>query len=148
LSGDNSAGKKAREQNMSLSDPIADMLTRVRNSVRIKNRHVSIRASRVCAAIASVLKAEGYIEDFERIEDATPQGLLRVTLKYDQTGRSAIEQIKRVSKPGRRVYSSVEDLPIVMNGMGISIVSTSKGMMSDKSCRQAKIGGEIICTVC
>ena len=84
--------------------------------------------------------------DFEKIEDAT-QGILRITLKYDQTGRSAIEEIKRVSKPGRRVYSSVDDLPTVLNGMGIAIISTSKGMMSDKSCRQAKIGGEIICTV-
>jgi small subunit ribosomal protein S8 len=73
---------------------------------------------------------------------------LRITLKYDQTGTSAIEQIKRVSKPGRRVYSPVDDLPFVMNGMGIAIVSTSKGLMSDKSCRQAKIAGEIICTVC
>jgi small subunit ribosomal protein S8 len=72
---------------------------------------------------------------------------LRITLKYDQTGRSVIEEIKRISKPGRRVYSSVDDLPYVLNGMGIAIISTSKGMMSDKSCRQAKIGGEIICTV-
>ena len=131
---------------MSLSDPVADMLTRVRNGVRIKSRQVNIRCSNVCMAVASVLKTEGYIEDFERIEDAT-QGILRITLKYDQTGCSAIEQIKRVSKPGCRVYSSVDDLPCVMNGMGILVVSTSKGLMSDKSCRQAKIGGEIICTV-
>jgi small subunit ribosomal protein S8 len=132
---------------MSLSDPIADMLTRIRNGLRIKSRHVNIRASKVCMAIASVLKTEGYIDDFDRIEEGV-QGLLRVTLKYDQAGTSAIEQIKRVSKPGRRVYSPVEDLPVVMNGMGIAIVSTSKGMMSDKSCRQGKMGGEIICTVC
>lgn len=131
---------------MSLSDPIADMLTRIRNAARIKSRHVNIKASKVCAAVAGVLKSEGYIEDFERIEDG-PQGLIRVTLKYDQTGRSAIDEIKRVSKPGCRVYSAVEDLPVVMNGMGIAIVSTSKGVMSDKSCRQAKIGGEIIGTV-
>jgi small subunit ribosomal protein S8 len=131
---------------MSLSDPVADMLTRIRNGVRIKSRQVNIRCSNVCMAVASVLKTEGYIEDFERIEDAT-QGILRITLKYDQTGCSAIEQIKRVSKPGCRVYSSVDDLPCVMNGMGILVVSTSKGLMSDKSCRQAKIGGEIICTV-
>jgi small subunit ribosomal protein S8 len=131
---------------MSLSDPIADMLTRIRNGVRIKTRNVNIKASKVCAAVADVLKSEGYITDFERIEDG-PQGLIRVTLKYDQTGRSAIEEIKRVSKPGRRVYSPVDDLPVVMNGMGIAIVSTSKGMMSDKNCRAAKIGGEIICTV-
>jgi len=131
---------------MSLSDPVADMLTRIRNAMRIKSRQVNIKASKLCMAIASVLKTEGYIDDFEKIEDAT-QGILRVTLKYDQTGRSAIEQINRVSKPGRRVYSSVEDLPHVMNGMGIVIVSTSKGLMSDKSCRQAKIAGEIICAV-
>jgi small subunit ribosomal protein S8 len=132
---------------MSLSDPIADMLTRVRNAARIKSRQVNIKASKVCMAIAAVLKTEGYIEDFDRIEDGV-QGILRITLKYDQTGTSAIEQIKRVSKPGRRVYSPVDDLPFVMNGMGIAIVSTSKGLMSDKSCRQAKIAGEIICTVC
>jgi small subunit ribosomal protein S8 len=132
---------------MSLSDPIADMLTRIRNAVRIKSRQVNIKCSKVCMAIASVLKTEGYIEDFDRIEDGN-QGILRVTLKYDQTGRSAIEQMKKVSRPGRRVYSSVADLPVVMNGMGIAVVSTSKGMMSDKSCRQANIGGEIMCTVC
>ena len=97
-------------------------------------------------SIAAVMKTEGYIVDFEKIEDTT-QGILRITLKYDQTGRSVIEEIKRISKPGRRVYSSVDDLPTVLNGMGIAIISTSKGMMSDKSCRQAKIGGEIICTV-
>jgi small subunit ribosomal protein S8 len=131
---------------MSLSDPIADMLTRIRNAMRIKSRQVNVKCSKVCMAIASVLKSEGYIEDFERIEDAK-QGLIRITLKYDQTGTGAIEQIQRVSKPGRRVYSPVDDLPVVMNGMGIAVVSTSKGMMSDKSCRQAKIGGEIICTV-
>jgi small subunit ribosomal protein S8 len=84
--------------------------------------------------------------DFERIEEGS-QGLIRIALKYDQSGRSAIEAIKRVSKPGRRVYSPVDDLPVVMNGMGIAVVSTSKGMMSDKNCRAAKIGGEIICTV-
>lgn len=141
-----SAGEEIRETDMSLSDPIADMLTRVRNAVRINSRQVNIKASKVCAAIANVLKTEGYIKDFERIDDAT-QGILRVTLKYDRTGRNAIENIKRVSKPGRRVYSPVGDLPSVMNGMGIAVVSTSKGMMSDNSCRQAKMGGEIVCTV-
>ncbi len=131
---------------MSLSDPIADMLTRVRNAARIMSRQVNIKASKVCMSVAAVMKAEGYIDDFEKIDD-TKQGILRITLKYDQSGRSAIEEIKRVSKPGRRVYSSVDELPVVMNGMGIAIISTSKGMMSDKSCREAKIGGEIICTV-
>ena len=132
---------------MSLSDPIADMLTRIRNAGRVGKEKVNIKASNICTAIAAVLKAEGYIEDFDRIEDGV-QGILRIKLKYDQVGQSAIEQIERVSKPGRRVYSSAEDLPVVMNGMGIVVVSTSKGLMSDKSCRQAKIGGEITCTVC
>ncbi|MBN2020555.1 MAG: 30S ribosomal protein S8 [Sedimentisphaerales bacterium] len=132
---------------MSLSDPIADMLTRIRNAVRIRSRHVNIRASKLCAAVADVLKSEGYISDFERIEEGV-QGLIRITLKYDQTGRAAIEEIKRVSRPGKREYCGFEDMPVVMNGMGIAIVSTSKGIISDKSCRQAKIGGEIICTVC
>jgi small subunit ribosomal protein S8 len=131
---------------MSLSDPIADMLTRIRNAARIKRRQVNIKCTKVCIAIASVLKTEGYISDFDRVE-APQQAVLRVTLKYDQAGQSAIDEIKRVSKPGRRVYSPAEDLPVVMNGMGIAIISTSKGMMSDKSCRQAKMGGEIICTV-
>ena len=131
---------------MSLNDPIADMLTRVRNAARIMSKQVNIRASKVCVAIAAVLKTEGYIEDFDKIESGA-QGILRITLKYDQAGRSAIEEIKRISKLGRRVYSSVDDLPCVMNGMGIAIISTSKGLMSDKGCRQAKIGGEIICTV-
>ena len=131
---------------MSLSDPIADMLTRIRNAARINRRQVNIKASKMCSAIAKVLKDEGYIEDFDRIDDGK-QGILRITLKYDQNGRNAIEVIKRISKPGQRIYSSAFDLPSVLNGMGIAIVSTSKGMMSDSSCREANIGGEIICMV-
>ena len=131
---------------MSLSDPIADMLTRIRNAVRINRKQVSIRASRICEGIATVLKQEGYIEDFDRIDDGK-QGLLRVTLKYAQDGRAVITEITRTSKPGRRIYSSVEKLPRVLGGMGIAIVSTSKGVMSDRSCREANVGGEILCTV-
>ncbi len=131
---------------MSLSDPIADMLTRIRNAVRINSKHVNIKASRICEGIAAVLKREGYIEDFDRIDDGK-QGILRVTLKYDQNGQSVISEINRTSKPGRRVYLSVDKLPRVLSGMGIAIVSTSKGVMSDKNCRQANIGGEILCTV-
>ncbi len=131
---------------MSLSDPIADMLTRIRNALRIKSRHVNINASKVCMAIASVLKDEGYIDDFEKIEQP-PQGLLRITLKYDMGGTGAIEEIKRVSKPGCRVYRPVDELPIVMSGMGIVIVSTSKGIISDRRCREAKVGGELLCKV-
>ena len=131
---------------MSLSDPIADMLTRIRNAGRINRKDVNIRASKICEGIASVLKQEGYIEDYDRIDDAK-QGILRVTLKYDQDGRSVIIEIARASKPGRRVYSPVDKLPRVLGGMGIAIISTSKGVMSDKSCREAKVGGEILCTV-
>jgi small subunit ribosomal protein S8 len=131
---------------MSLSDPIADMLTRIRNAARINEKQVNIRASKICKGIAAVLKNEGYIEDFDLIDDGK-QGILRVTLKYDQDGHPVINQITRTSKPGRRIYSSVEQLPHVLGGMGIAIVSTSKGVMSDRSCRKVNVGGEILCTV-
>ena len=131
---------------MSLSDPIADMLTRIRNAARINKDQVNIRASNICEGIAAVLKEEGYIEDFDRIDDGK-QGILRIMLKYDQDGRSIIDEITRTSKPGCRIYSPVDKLPRVLAGMGIAIVSTSKGVMSDRSCREAKVGGEILCTV-
>ena len=131
---------------MSLSDPIADMLTRIRNAVRINKEQVNIKASKICEGIAVVLKKEGYILDYDRIDDGN-QGILRVTLKYDQEGRSIITEITRTSKPGCRVYCSVEKLPRVLAGMGIAIVSTSKGVMSDINCRQDNVGGEILCTV-
>jgi small subunit ribosomal protein S8 len=131
---------------MSLSDPIADMLTRIRNAVRINRNQVNVKASKICEGIAAVLKKEGYIEDFDRIDDGK-QGILRIILKYDQEGHSIINEIKRTSKPGCRIYSSVDKLPRVLAGMGIAVVSTSKGVMSDRSCREAKAGGEILCTV-
>jgi small subunit ribosomal protein S8 len=131
---------------MSLSDPIADMLTRIRNAVRINEKQVNIRASKICKGIATVLKHEGYIEDCDLIDDGK-QGILRVTLKYDHNGLPVINQITRTSKPGRRIYSSVDELPYVLGGMGIAIVSTSKGVMSDRSCRKANVGGEILCMV-
>jgi len=131
---------------MSLSDPIADMLTRIRNGVRIQKPEVRIRASSICEGIARVLKEEGYIKDYDRIDDGK-QGLLRVFLKYSQEGEPIISEIKRASKPGRRLYSTVKDLPDVLGGMGITIVSTSKGVMSDRNCRKENISGELICTV-
>jgi len=131
---------------MSLSDPLADMLTRIRNAARINRQQVNIKASNMCEGIAAVLKKEGYILDFDRIDDGN-QGIIRVALKYDRDGKSIISEIVRTSKPGRRIYSSVGDLPRVLGGMGIAIVSTSKGVMSDKDCRQANVGGEILCTV-
>jgi small subunit ribosomal protein S8 len=129
------------------SDPIADMLTRIRNAESAGHENVMVRASGVCRGIAQVLKSEGYISDFDKIDDATGQGTLRIMLKYASDGTSAITEIKRVSKTGRRIYSPVRSLPFVMNGMGIAIVSTSKGVMTDKQCRAENLGGEVICTV-
>ncbi len=132
---------------MSLSDPIADMLTRIRNAVRVQRENVNVRASRICEGIANVLKAEGYIEDYALVEDGK-QGLLRIYLRYGPAGEQVITEIKRVSKPGRRVYSGAEDLPRPLDGMGVAIVSTSRGVLSDRRCRQENVGGEVLCTVC
>ena len=131
---------------MSMSDPIADMLTRIRNAARVNRQYVNVRTSNICEGIASVLKTEGYIQDFDRIDDGK-QGILRIALKYDREGQPIIKEIARTSKPGCRVYSPVDKLPHVMAGMGIAIVSTSKGVMSDRECRQTNVGGEILCTV-
>ena len=119
---------------MSLSDPIADMLTRIRNGSRVNKPQVQIRASKVCEGVARVLKGEGYITDYDRIDD-TKQGLLRIFLKYSNEGIPVISELKRLSKPGRRVYSSMNDMPEVLGGLGIAIVSTSKGVMSDRNCQ-------------
>ena len=131
---------------MSLSDPIADMLTRIRNSSRVSKKDVFIKASKVCMGVASVLKEEGYIVDFDRVDD-NKQGLIRVTLKYTNLGLPVISEIKRVSKPGCRVYRAVGDIPDVLGRMGITIVSTSKGVMSDRNCRKDNVSGELICVV-
>ena len=131
---------------MSLSDPIADMLTRIRNGVRISKEDVNVKATKVCEGVAGVLKQEGFIDGYDRIDDGK-QGILRVKLKYAPDGEPAIREISRTSKPGRRVYSAAKELPVVMGGMGIVVVSTSKGVMSDRNCRSQNIGGEIICTV-
>lgn len=131
---------------MSWSDPIADMLTRIRNATRADKATVDVKASKVCQGIAEVLKSEGYIVGYDRIDDGK-QGFLRITLKYDPDGQPAITEIQRISKPGCRKYSSVDDLPVVLGGMGITVVSTSKGIISDRSCRESKVGGEVLCTV-
>ena len=131
---------------MSLSDPIADMLTRIRNAGRTGKPEVSVRASKICRGVAETLKNEGYIEGYDQIDDGK-QGLIRVKLKYSEDGDFVITEIKRVSKPGKRVYSSVADLPDVLGGLGITIVSTSKGIMSNRNCRKENIGGELICMV-
>jgi len=122
------------------------MLTRIRNAARTGKPTVDVKASKVCQGIADVLKTEGFIEGYDRIDDGK-QGFLRITLKYDPDGGSVITEIQRVSKPGCRRYSSVDDLPVVLGGMGITVVSTSKGIISDRNCRESKVGGEVLCTV-
>jgi len=122
------------------------MLTRIRNALRARHEIVTTPASKVCEGILSVLKEEGYIQDYKRIEDAK-QGLLRVYLKYGSAGEDVVNELKRVSTPGRRVYSGVEDIPRPLNGLGVSIVSTSRGVLSDRKCREMNIGGEVLCTV-
>ena len=131
---------------MSLSDPIADMLTRIRNALRSRHETVNVRASGVCEGICRVLKEEGYIKDVQRIED-NKQGLLRVYLKYGPMGEDVVTKIQRVSKPGRRVYRPMADLPRVLNGLGIAVISTSRGVLSDRKCREQKVGGEVLCRV-
>jgi small subunit ribosomal protein S8 len=130
-----------------MTDPIADMLTRIRNAVRVERPHVDIPTSRVKRGVAEVLKREGYIWDYKEIE-AEPVGNIRIELKYGPNGERVIQEIQRVSKPGRRVFSKSRDLRPVLNGLGISIISTSKGMVSDREARQQNIGGEVICEVC
>ncbi len=131
---------------MSLSDPISDMLTRIRNALRARHETVNCRASNVCEGICRVLKEEGYINDYQRVDDGV-QGLLRVYLKYGPVGQDVIIELRRVSKPGRRVYGGVKDVPRPLDGLGIAVVSTSKGVLSDRQCRKENIGGEVLCTV-
>jgi len=131
---------------MNNQDPIADMLTRIRNANRVGRRMVLIPKSKICTGIAQVLQDEGYIESFDVIDDAQ-QGQLRVKLKYALDGGKVIHELDRASKPGRRIYRAVGELPRILNGMGIAVVSTSKGVMSDRKAREANVGGELLCTV-
>lgn len=132
---------------MALSDPIADMLTRIRNGLRGRKKAVMCLNSKVNRGIADVLRDEGYIEGYEVLEDATGQGQIRVKLKYGPTGETVLNSLTRESKPGRRVYKGVEELPRPLQGLGICIVSTSRGVMSDRKCRQERVGGEVLCVV-
>lgn len=129
---------------MSMHDPISDMLTRIRNAQRANKVAVAMPSSKLKVAIAKVLKEEGYVEDFAVSADAKP--VLEIQLKY-YAGRPVIEQIKRVSRPGLRVYKGSDEIPTVMNGLGVAIVSTSKGVMTDRKARAAGIGGELLCVV-
>ncbi|MEX2216623.1 MAG: 30S ribosomal protein S8 [Phycisphaeraceae bacterium] len=131
---------------MSLSDTIADMLTRVRNAARNKAATVNCLNSKICRGIAQVLKDEGYIGAFHVIEDGR-QGILRLELRYGPRGEPTFSVLKRESKPGKRVYVGVNEIPRPMAGMGIAIVSTPRGVLSDRKARSEKVGGELICTV-
>ena len=130
---------------MSMSDPVSDMLTRIRNAQMVGHTEVVMPASRLKAAIAQVLKDEGYIEDFA-LRDHGVKKELRIGLKY-YAGRPVIERLERVSKPGLRVYKGREDIPRIMNGLGVAILSTSRGVMTDRKARADGVGGEILCIV-
>lgn len=131
---------------MTMTDPVADMLTRIRNAIRTKRKTVRIPKSKLKIGIADVLKKEGYIEGFETVEEGV-QGALDLKLKYGPDGEVVINRIERQSKPGRRLYGGIEDLKPVLNGLGIAVLSTSKGILSDREARRQKVGGEILCTV-
>ena len=129
---------------MSMTDPVADLLTRIRNALLAKHDRLDVPASKLKRNIVALLKAEGYIEDFEIIEN-TPQDTLRVFLRYSQQGVPAMRRVSRVSKPGRRVYRGADDIKPVLNGLGTAIVSTSKGLLTDRQAREMRVGGEILC---
>lgn len=128
---------------MNTTDPIADMLTRIRNASSSKFKTVDVPASNMKRAIAEILFKEGYIKSYEEVKDDT-QGVIRISLKYDEKGVKIISGLKRISKPGLRVYASKEELPRVLNGLGIALISTSKGIMTDKDARRENLGGEVL----
>ena len=129
-----------------MTDPIADMLARIRNALTARHKTVEVPASKLKLEMARILKEEGYIEDYEFVQDG-PQGKIVITLKYDEDRRPAIAGLKRVSKPGRRIYAGVKKLPRVMGGLGIAIISTSQGIMTDHEARRRRVGGEILCEI-
>jgi len=131
---------------MSMSDPLADMLTRIRNGVMARFDSVSMPSSKIKTNIANVLKEEGYIVDYQ-VSDEGPQGTLSIELKYGSDDAPVITGIKRVSKPGLRRYARVGDVPVVLNGLGIAILSSSKGVITDRTARASNVGGEILCEV-
>ena len=128
---------------MQITDPIADMLTRIRNAGAAKHDTVDVPASKMKKAIAQILLDEGYIKNYQVIEDGI-QGVIRITLKYNQNKEKVITGLRRVSKPGLRVYVGADELPRVLRGLGIAIISTSKGVMTDKKAREAHVGGEVL----
>ena len=131
---------------MQITDPIADMLTRIRNANSAKHDTVDVPASNMKKAIAEILLAEGYIKNYQIVDDGT-QGIIRIALKYNAGKEKVIQGLRRVSKPGLRVYAGADELPKVLKGLGIAIISTSKGIMTDKKAREAHVGGEVLAFV-
>lgn len=131
---------------MLINDPVADMLTRIRNALVAKHETTTLPASNMKKAIAQILVDEGYIKGFEVIDDGV-QGTIKLTLKYDDNRKGVISGLKRISKPGLRVYAKSEDIPKVLGGLGIAIISTSKGVMTDRQARKNAVGGEVLCYV-
>ncbi len=132
---------------MTMSDPIADMLTRIRNGIQVRKKFVDVPSSKLKSSLALALKDEGYVKEVQAVRDPSGFTSLRVELKYDPDGVNAITEIRRISKPGCRVYSGVQDVPEVRRGLGVSILSTSKGVMSHRKAMELGVGGEILCTV-
>jgi small subunit ribosomal protein S8 len=131
---------------MAFNDPISDMLTRIRNALRNKAKTVECRNSRVCRGVATVLRDEGFIDSFDVVDDGK-SGTIKVKLKYGPRGETVLHSLTRQSKPGRRIYKQVDELPRPIQGLGIAIVSTSKGVLSDRKCRTEKVGGELLAIV-
>ncbi|HSQ88563.1 30S ribosomal protein S8 [Romboutsia sp.] len=131
---------------MTMTDPIADMLTRIRNANVVKHETVDVPASNMKKELARILLEEGFVRGYDVIEDGK-QGIIRIQLKYGQAGERVITGLKRISKPGMRVYAGNQEIPKVLNGLGISVISTSKGILTDKQARKENVGGEVICYV-
>ena len=129
-----------------MTDPIADMLVRIKNALMARHKSVRVPSSKIKLEIARILKEEGYIEDFKYIKEK-PQPEIEIILKYDENKRPVIAGVKRISKPGRRIYKGYKDLPKVLDGLGIAIISTSQGIMTDHEARKRKIGGEVLCEI-
>jgi len=131
---------------MSMTDPIADLLTRIRNAHMAKHATVDVPASKMKLGIVRILKDEGYVDDYEQVEDSK-QGILRIRLKYLGSGEPAIHGIERVSRPGRRIYRGKREIPKVLNGLGVVIVSTPAGVLTGSACQQHGVGGEVLCNI-
>jgi len=131
---------------MSLTDPVADMLTRIRNAIRAKKKEVNIPSSRLKVEIARILKEEGYIRNYKVIED-NKQGIINITLKYTDDNQSVITGLRRISKPGCRIYCTKDNVPKSLDGLGVVIISTSKGILTGKQCEELGLGGEVLCEI-